>query len=237
LARGFTGRGYQLELAAEKGWPVGIVSSMPFDVDDVLVVRYWRGPMLRVARPCRVIEDTGRGVTVWLARGTWMKGQAPVHGQPSRRLADQLATTEWHMTDRRWQGDGVVQWFPPDRSAHSVLWFFDAGRFDRWYINLEAPAAAWSRGLDTCDHALDVLVAPDRTWRLKDEDEFAERTGHPWYWTPEQADAIRAEAERVAKLAENGRFPFDGTWCDFTPPPDWPLPSVPPGWDRPRQLL
>ena len=35
-------------------------------------------------------------------------------------------------------------------------------------------------------------------------------------------------------LAEAGEFPFDGTWCDFTPPADWTTPAgLPPGWDRP----
>ena len=86
--------------------------------------------------------------------------------------------------------------------------------------------------MDTSDHALDVMVAPDRRWRFKDEDDFAERTGHPWYWTEQEASAIRAEAERVAKLVDEGGFPFDGTWCDFSPDPAWTVPALPEHWDR-----
>ena len=44
-----------------------------------------------------------------------------------------------------------------------------------------------------------------------------------------------SEAEQLLiRAAEAGRFPFDGTWCDFTPDPDWPVEAgLPPGWDRP----
>lgn len=74
----------------------------------------------------------------------------------------------------------------------------------------------------------------DRRWRWKDEDEFAERIGHPWYWDEAGAAAIRAEGERVIGLAEAGTFPFDGSWTDFRPDPAWTVPTELPDWDRPR---
>jgi hypothetical protein len=78
------------------------------------------------------------------------------------------------------------------------------------------------------------VVAPDLSWRWKDEDEFTERLAHPeHYWVPDSA-AVRAEGRRVIEQAEAGEFPFDGTWCDFAPDPAWPVPTVlPEGWDRP----
>ena len=63
---------------------------------------------------------------------------------------------------------------------------------------------------------------------LMDEESFAAKTGHPSYWTTREAEAIRAEGHRVARLAETGAFPFDGSWCDFTPPSSWALPELPP---------
>ena len=74
-------------------------------------------------------------------------------------------------------------------------------------------------GVDMVDQDLDVR-GRTRTaaWQWKDEDEFAERLAFPeHYWVTDEA-AVRAEGERVIKLAEAGEFPFDGTWCDFTPP-------------------
>ena len=46
--------------------------------------------------------------------------------------------------------------------------------------------------------------------------------------------AVRAEGERVIRVAEAGVFPFDGTWCDFAPSTEWDVPDgLPAGWDRP----
>lgn len=195
-------------------------------------MRYWRAHLLREARPCQVIEDTGRGLLVWLAAGTVLKALLPRTGGQPRALAQQLAT-DWYMSERTWWGDGALQWFPPDRAAYSVSWFFDTGRFAGWYVNLEAPARRWSHGVDTSDHALDIWVNPDRTWRLKDEAEFTERTGHPWYWTHEQAHHIRATVDQVTTLVAGAAYPFDGTWCEFTPDHNWPQPELPENWNSP----
>jgi predicted RNA-binding protein associated with RNAse of E/G family len=128
--------------------------------------------------------------------------------------------------------------FMPPGAASSVWWFFAPdGEFEGWYVNLEDPCARWSGGVDTADHALDIRVEPDRSWRWKDEDEFAERVGHPLYWTAEQAAAIRAEGQRLADLAETGKFPFDGSWCDLRPDPGWPPLTRPDGWDGPRAAM
>jgi hypothetical protein len=88
-------------------------------------------------------------------------------------------------------------------------------------------------GVDVVDQDLDVVVAPDRTWQWKDEDEFTERLAFPdHYWVADE-QAVRAEGRRVIKLAEAGDFPFDGTWTDFVPDPAWQPPEMPAGWDRP----
>lgn len=86
------------------------------------------------------------------------------------------------------------------------------------------------------------VVDADRSWRWKDEEEFAAKTGHPLYWTAAQAAQIRQDGEQLAKLAEAGVFPFDGTWCDWRPDPAWAtqpggaVPQRTAGWDRPRAV-
>ena len=41
----------------------------------------------------------------------------------------------------------------------------------------------------------------------------------------------RAEGEKVIALAAEGAFPFDGSFIDFRPPPEWPPTDLPPWWD------
>ncbi|GAA2596480.1 hypothetical protein GCM10010399_28800 [Dactylosporangium fulvum] len=38
---------------------------------------------------------------------------------------------------------------------------------------------------------------------------------------------IRAEGLRVVAALEAGRFPFDGSRCDFRPDPAWSRPQLP----------
>jgi protein associated with RNAse G/E len=121
----------------------------------------------------------------------------------------------------------------PVGANYSVWWLFADERFAGWYVNLEAPFERHAAGIDTTDHALDLEVDPDRGVSWKDEAEFVARAGHPWYWDATEAATIRATAERVAALAAEGAYPFDGTHCDFRPEPAWSMPELPDGWDQP----
>ena len=197
-----------------------------------------RGRVANV-RPCRVISDDDRGLLLWLARDSAVAVEVAEDGRGIR----QMPFTEWagmryRLEPGNWQGPGVLK-FLPHGVDHSVWLFFDdAGRFASWYVNLEERALRWDdgdlAGVDVIDQDLDIVVAPDRTWRWKDEDEFAERLAMPeHYWVPDEA-AVWSEGRRVIKLIEAGDFPFDGTWTDFHPDPTWPVPTtLPPGWNRP----
>jgi|HubBroStandDraft_6_1064221.scaffolds.fasta_scaffold258474_2 hypothetical protein len=181
----------------------------------------------------RVLRDGADALVTWIGPRSAVIRRATVSGEPIRymQLADKLdiptvpAVTEW-------TGPGVVVVTPPG-AWHAIWWFFhETGEFRCWYINLQTPVRRWWGGFDMRDHALDVVVAADRSWRWKDEDEFADRTGHPLYWTADEAAEIRAEGERLIESAVAGRGLFDGRWCDFRPDPDWQPSQLPWWWDQ-----
>jgi predicted RNA-binding protein associated with RNAse of E/G family len=121
----------------------------------------------------------------------------------------------------------------PPGVEHAIWWFFDRdANFIGWYVNLQTRTTRWSGGVDLVDQTLDVVVDADINWQWKDEDEFAERTGHPMYWDDAEAAAIRAEGQRVIAIAQAREFPFDGTWCDFRADPDWGPTPLPWWWDQ-----
>ncbi|MEU0557791.1 DUF402 domain-containing protein [Dactylosporangium sp. NPDC006015] len=189
------------------------------------VRRYFRGPHLVWAKATRLVADDDRGLLLWLPEGAEFACRVDADGRPLRAAPTVEAYGAAPLATRTWRGYDVLLLHPPG-AAHSVWWFFAGGEFAGWYVNLESPAVRRGGGIDVVDHHLDIDVAPDRRWRWKDEDEFTDCIGRPGFWSAEQAAAIRAEGERVAAAVEAGRFPFDGTWCDFTPG-SWPLPKLP----------
>jgi hypothetical protein len=208
-----------------------------FATGRTVVRRYWRAGRIGFLNVMRVVADDERGLRLWQPAGTpfWrlMTPDGRTHHDGRIDELDDVSLTELI-----WQGSDMLVFMPPGE-AWSVWWFFaPGGAFREWYVNLEDPYRRWddgpAAGVDTADHALDLRVTPDGAWRWKDEDEFALRTGHPLYWSGEEAVAIRAQGEALAARAEARRFPFDGTWCDFRPDPAWPELRLPPGWDRPR---
>ncbi|TXS16888.1 DUF402 domain-containing protein [Streptomyces sp. wa22] len=195
------------------------------EAGQVLRWNLFIGGHLSSSVPVRLVERTEGGQWVWLESGTPMwrtklprrahlrdiaPEARPPHGYPARA--------------GRWPRSSALI-HQPAGATHAVFWLFGRGqRFRGWYVNLEH-RTHHGDDIDVADHELDVLVAPDRSRQLKDERSFAEKTGHPAYWSAQEAAAIRAEGRRVAGLAEAGAFPFDGSWCDFKPPPHWTTPA------------
>jgi hypothetical protein len=187
-----------------------------------------------------VVAHDERGLRLWYATGNpGLVLQTP----DGRRIRD-LPFAQWIQHERelgpmQWVGPDILMYVPP-AAGHSVWFFYEPDRtFRQWYINLEEPAVLWSdgeiAGVDTVDQDLDVDAFPDRTWAWKDEDELAERLAMPrHYWVRDEA-AVRAEGRKALNLFTAGEFPFDGTWCDWSPDPLWQRPtSVPAAAWSPR---
>lgn len=179
--------------------------------------------------PLRVLADDGETLVGWLPHGTAIVSTRLPDGRDPRDapLAEMFRLPRIRVPGR-WRGTSTLRVIT-ESDWSSVWWFFaDSGEFLGWYVNLEIPVGRTELGTDRIDGALDVTVAPDRRWRWKDEDEAAAAV-EAGRLRAEQLATLRAEGERMIALAQAGAFPFDGTWCDFRPDPDWPAPALPPG--------
>ena len=146
------------------------------------------------------------------------------------RLASCLELGDWVFEDAEWDVSTLVLMRPGDWHALWVSWL-DDGRHFGWYVNLQRPFRRTALGYETMDLALDVVVAPDRTWRWKDEDELALFVEHGVF-DPALAERVRDEGLRVAGRAERNDPPFDEPWPAWQPDPAWPRPQLPRGWDE-----
>jgi hypothetical protein len=171
--------------------------------------------------PHVLVEETSEVAVLYVPPGT--RGRRP--SRPFIEDPSQLRTLEWDHVEHVWHGTHALRLLRPG-AAHCLYLFWDerGWSFQGWYVNLQAPFVRSTLGFDTRDHALDVVVEPDGSWRWKDEDhlELATRLG---VFTRAEASEIRAEGERVLE-----QWPFPTGWEGWRPDPVWPVPSLPEGW-------
>ncbi|MFD5887400.1 DUF402 domain-containing protein [Streptomyces sp. NPDC060334] len=192
------------------------------------------GPAGRVhiCRPVTVVRDTDELLAVWMAPGTEcvkpvLADGTPIHAEPlATRYTAPRTTARSH-----WSGTGVLKLARPG-DPWSVWLFWERGwRFKNWYVNLEEPRTRWAGGVDSVDHFLDIAVAPDRSWKWLDEDEFAQarRSG---LLAPERAREVEAAGLAAVELIKEWGAPFSSGWEKWRPDPAWRVPVLPGDWDR-----
>src|SRR5690606_25399999 len=86
-------------------------------------------------------------------------------------------------------------------------------------------------GFQTMDLMLDILVRPDRTWEMKDEDEFNELVGRLLIG-PQTAKRVRDGVAEVLSKSQCRGAPFDEEWVRWRPDPSWQIPRLPAGWEE-----
>ena len=185
--------------------------------EDV-VLRY----ITRDGRPgmswaARVVEDRADLVALHLPSGTPHKRWTAM---PEGRV----------LADAAWRRETLRLMFPGRWHSTWLTWNAD-GSFHGYYVNLEEPFRRTAIGFDTNDHQLDIVVTPELTWSLKDEDVVADRLADGSF-SAELVDAIRAEANQVVREIETRRAPFDGSWVDWRKRrPAQSLPRLHPRWN------
>jgi hypothetical protein len=204
---------------------------MPFRRGQVVVRRYRKRGIVTWVQAAVVVADDDDGLLLWEPCGGPLVKYRDAAGRSLKDAPIDELVDASHVHGTFQHYDALM--LHPVGASYSVWWLFADAGFAGWYVNLEAPFERHSIGIDTTDHALDLEIEPDRQVSWKDEAEFVARTGHPWYWDAAEAAAIRATAEHVAALAAAGAYPFDGTHRDFRPEPEWGMPALPDGWDRP----
>jgi hypothetical protein len=213
-----------------------------FHPGETVYPRHFQRDAISAMSVTRVVRHDAAGLLVWSGAGErfWLWDMPDGRTMRDTPLAEWTATAGKVCTPRRaWHG--TLAWHPTGADYSIRLLFAPDGEFTGWYANLELAAVGWRdgelAGLDTVDWDLDIVIEADRSWRWKDEEEFAQRLRSPeHYWVSDEARVRRAGRE-VVELVEAGASPFDGSWQDFRPDPAWTTHDAdrpPNGWDRPR---
>ena len=195
---------------------------------DQIEVSFLIGDEPFLVIPVTVVEDSPERILHFLAPGTAFLRRVLCDGSPVPRVVplDELRRLGSKLVRDEWRGSRQLILTRPGE-GHSVRLRWDASTdaFRGWYVNLQEPVQRTQQGFSTRDEYLDILVAPDRTWQWKDEDEL-EAAVAIGRLTRIRAGEIRREGGRLIEDIEAGRWPFDESLSDWLPDPAWAIPAL-----------
>jgi hypothetical protein len=181
----------------------------------------WHGrPWMAV--PVHVVEDTADALVTYIAPGAEF-GFFP---------------GEWPTPDTRhpwagragWSGHGCLMVQRP--GDHHAVWHFWSGparEFACWYINIQTDFLRTAGGYDTQDLELDIVVYPDGTWLLKDDDVLVDRIDEGRF-SPLLVEWIEALGAQLTAQLQTGTRWWDDAWSRWTPDDAWRNTALPAGW-------
>ena len=187
---------------------------------ETVAMRYvWRDKV-HFGGPSIVVEDGARRTVLYTPMGT------PVMRSPIDYIAGTLGAPQlqaWTMTHN-------LRFLEPGAGyCVSAMYAGSDRRFLCWYIDLIEPARRVRDGFVLWDLALDIVVAPDLSWEMKDEDHFARMPAHGWITTARAAQVRQDAAQAIARI-ETRQPPFSEDWPAWRPDPAWPIPAMPDDW-------
>jgi len=185
---------------------------------ETVINRYvWRGKVY-FAGSNIVVEDGARRTVLFTPTGT------PVMRSP----IDYDAGTIGEPRQEIWHSTQNLRFLEPGL-GYCISAMYGGGRFLCWYIDMIEPIRRTADGFVLWDLALDIVVAPDLSWKMKDEDHFARLLEHGWI-TPGGAVQVRQDARRAIERIEKRQPPFNEDWPAWRPDPAWPIPALPDDW-------
>jgi protein associated with RNAse G/E len=105
------------------------------------------------------------------------------------------------------RGTVSTEYFWTDR-WYSVFRFHEPGGVLRnYYCNINKPASFDDQILTFVDLDIDVLVSPDKTYRVLDEDEF-EANAARYHYSRDVRERVRRALAELIELIERREFPF-----------------------------
>lgn len=232
-------------MSADTGWEPGTTVT----VKEVWQGRVWSARPMTVVRADRAGSEEGTGseeatgsdgfvedaLVLWLPAGVdWVAPDSPPDREapPDRgdRIAECLVRGDWITIPRVWKMHSL--WFLPRKAQYAIWVCWDPDwKHLGWYVNFQTRPTVnpGARTVHYMDLMLDMQVAPDATWTLRDADHLAGFVARGLA-SPATAAGLHADVGVLAELATAGAQPFGNHWTGWRPEPDWKRPELPGDW-------
>ena len=101
-----------------------------------------------------------------------------------------------------------IEYYWPDEWYNVFRFLEPTGEMRNYYCNVNVPPVFNSSGLSFIDLDMDILVAPDLSFSILDEDEFEENAAR-YHYPPKVRRRARQALDELVDLILARRFPFD----------------------------
>jgi Protein of unknown function (DUF402) len=196
----------------------------------------WRGiyrNRIWHAQPTIVIQDSLEEIVLALLRGTECMAEEsyPQRKKDGNRRWN-YKDKDWHLETYTWQTNRLLSILDPGKYYSTMFfWDHDSNNFLCYYINFQLPFQRRPYGIDTLDLDLDLIISPDFSYEWKDVDDYQKAIEHEVIF-PEWIEGIEVAKQEIFKKLEKSQYPFDGSWLNWLPDPNWSPPTLPENWDK-----
>jgi hypothetical protein len=138
----------------------------------------------------------------------------------------------WSLQRFIWHTNRLLILLQPEQYyASCYFWQAEKNQFLCYYINFQLPFRRTRIGFDSFDLELDLIVEPTYDWRWKDLDDY-QRGIECGILRQEWIQGIEDAKQEVFARLEKRQYPYDGSWLNWLPDPNWSPSKLPESWEQ-----
>ncbi len=180
-----------------------------------------------------VVKDSPEGTVLALLPGAeCIASKGYLNGKANAQRRWDFKSSDWNLQKFTWHTNRLLIIGEPAK-YYSIMHFWDdkSNEFLCYYVNFQLPLQRSHVGLDTLDLDLDLIVNPDHSIEWKDLDEY-QKSIETGIILPEWVEEIEIARNEVLDRLEKCEYPFDNSWLNWRPDPNWSAPKFPKDWDK-----
>lgn len=200
---------------------------------DIILGRGIFNNRVWTAIPVIVVKDSPEELVAALLPGTECMTEIDyAKGRKDGKRRWDFKYRDWKMAPFLWRTNRVLMVIEPNKFySVRLYWQEESNTFLGYYINFQLAFKRSHCGIDILDLELDLMIDPDFSFEWKDLDDYKQGIETGIIAPGWVAEIEVAKTEVIDRLAKR-QYPFDGSWLDWMPDPNWTPPKLPKNWDQ-----
>lgn len=180
-----------------------------------------------------VVRDAPNETVVALLPGTeCIAPEGYLQGKDSNKRRWNFKEKNWQLEAYSWRTNRLLLLLEPEKYYSTIyFWNHESNEFLCYYINFQLPFQRSHYGIDTLDLDLDLIIHPDFSYEWKDVDDYQKAIEYEII-LPGWVQGIEEAKSDIFNTLEKRQYPFDGSWLNWMPDPNWVPPQLPENWDK-----